>query len=259
MANGNGSARGRFVWHDLQTTDVEAAAAFYASVIGWGRQSGGGVPGRCATWTARGNVVGGVTRLPTYAADAPRWLTYVYTPDVAATASRAESLGGRVLAPPSEAAGGGAAAVIEDPQGVVFAAVTPARAVGAHDGPVGEGEFSWHELVTTDYRDAFAFYRELFGWESTGQFDLGALGVYYLYGRNGVSLGGMFNRDTAPAAPVGWLPHARVADARIAAERVRARGGRVLQEPAEVPGGDWVALCTDPQGGAFALHQVKHP
>ena len=28
-----------FIWHDLITTDVEAAKAFYAQVIGWNMQS----------------------------------------------------------------------------------------------------------------------------------------------------------------------------------------------------------------------------
>lgn len=32
------SARGRFAWHDLMTTDPEAAQAFYKAVMGWGTQ-----------------------------------------------------------------------------------------------------------------------------------------------------------------------------------------------------------------------------
>ena len=30
--------RGRFLWHELMTTDVEAAKAFYTAAIGWGTQ-----------------------------------------------------------------------------------------------------------------------------------------------------------------------------------------------------------------------------
>ena len=37
-------------------------------------------------------------------------------------------------------------------------------------------------------------------------------------------------------------------------ERVVAAGGQVVNGPMEVPGGDTVAQCVDPQGAAFALH-----
>ena len=40
-------------------------------------------------------------------------------------------------------------------------------------------------------------------------------------------------------------------------DAVKAHGGQVLHGPAEVPGGDWIAQCLDPQGAAFALHQRK--
>ncbi|MFZ2989294.1 VOC family protein, partial [Ideonella sp.] len=38
-----------------------------------------------------------------------------------------------------------------------------------------------------------------------------------------------------------------------AAERVEEAGGRVLNGPTEVPGGQWVVQCMDPQGALFAL------
>jgi hypothetical protein len=35
---------------------------------------------------------------------------------------------------------------------------------------------------------------------------------------------------------------------------VKANGGKILNGPMEVPGGDWVVNCMDPQGAAFSLH-----
>jgi predicted enzyme related to lactoylglutathione lyase len=32
------NSHGRFVWYELMTTDMEAAKAFYAKVVGWGTQ-----------------------------------------------------------------------------------------------------------------------------------------------------------------------------------------------------------------------------
>jgi predicted enzyme related to lactoylglutathione lyase len=45
-----------------------------------------------------------------------------------------------------------------------------------------------------------------------------------------------------------------VPDIKIAAERIAANGGKILNGPMEVPGGDWIVNGTDPQGAAFALH-----
>jgi predicted enzyme related to lactoylglutathione lyase len=39
-----------------------------------------------------------------------------------------------------------------------------------------------------------------------------------------------------------------------ATERVKALGGQVLNGPMDVPGGDRIAQCMDPQGAAFAVH-----
>jgi predicted enzyme related to lactoylglutathione lyase len=39
-----------------------------------------------------------------------------------------------------------------------------------------------------------------------------------------------------------------------AVDQVGALGGQVLNGPMEVPGGDRVAQCVDPQGVPFALH-----
>ena len=36
--------------------------------------------------------------------------------------------------------------------------------------------------------------------------------------------------------------------------RVREHGGQVVNGPMDVPGGDQVAQCLDPQGAAFAIY-----
>ena len=54
-----------------------------------------------------------------------------------------------------------------------------------------------------------------------------------------------------------WL-HYFTADAiDAAASRVADKGGRVLQGPHEVPGGNWVVQCQDPQGAMFAMVSAK--
>ena len=48
-----------------------------------------------------------------------------------------------------------------------------------------------------------------------------------------------------------------VPNVQEAAERVKVNGGQILNGPMEVPGGDWIVNCMDPQGGAFSVHHKK--
>lgn len=254
----NDFPRGRFVWHDLMTNDPPAAIGFYTKLVGWGTEMWGDGATPYTMWKANTGPVGGVMPMPPgMQGFPPHWLTYICSADTDATCRQAEALGGKVLRPPTEILQVGRFAVIEDPQGAVFAPFTPESSAPGHDGPPQLGEFSWHELTTTDSQAALTFYSALFGWESTGQFHMGSMGIYYMFGRRGMALGGMYHTPSDRPMPPNWLPYARVEDVKIAAERTAAAGGTVVQPPTEVPGGDWVSIGLDPQGGAFAVHALK--
>jgi predicted enzyme related to lactoylglutathione lyase len=136
----------------------------------------------------------------------------------------------------------------------VFCAFQPATYTPGHDGPPAIGEFSWHELATTDWEAAWTFYSKLFGWQKADAMDMGEMGTYQMYHRGAHPLGGIFNKP--PEMPVScWVLYVRVPDVAAAVSQVTAMGGKVLMGPMEVPGGDLVAQCSDPQGALFALHQ----
>ena len=211
------AARGRFVWYDLMSTDPAASIAFYKEVVGWDTTAWSGDGGDRAymMWTNDDCLIGGVMQLPPEAVEAgspPHWLAYIYTPDVDATAQQAVELGGVVMMPPQDIPGVGRFAILLDPQGAVFAAFTAAESGSApgYDGPPKPGVFSWHELTTTDYEAAYAFYTQLFDWEKTDTMDMGEMGAYQMYGRNGMPLGGMFNKtpDMPAEMPPNWLYYA---------------------------------------------------
>jgi hypothetical protein len=150
-------------------------------------------------------------------------------------------------------------AVVTDPQGAVFAAFQPGEAPAAGAWDPQPGDVSWHELVTSDWQAAFDFYHDLFGWEKTSAMDMGPAGTYQMYGEkaDGRPYGGMYNfMPEMPPMPPNWLPYIRVTDLDACVERVRKLGGQVLNGPMEVPGGDRIAQCMDPQGAAFALHEA---
>ena len=252
--------RGQLVWHELMTTDPKAAEAFYTAAAGWTTAPFEGI-GMSYTMWMRGEMPEGglmaLTEPERQAGVPPYWLMYVGTPDVDATVREAQALGGRVLVPPMDIPNVGRFAVLADPQGAVFAAHTSANPSPAPDEPPQVGQFSWHELATSDSEAALAFYGALFGWAVTRTEDLGALGLYRMFGSGGFTFGGVFTMPPDMGVPPNWLLYVRVADIERAADEVRARGGQVLTGPHEVPGGDWVAKCLDPQGAAFALHQRK--
>jgi len=159
--------------------------------------------------------------------------------------------------PPKTMAGVGTFAVLQDPQGAAFAPYTPEADDPAYGGPPSVGEFSWHELATTDHEAAFRFYASIFGWEVSEDMDMGELGIYRIYGPGGEGsfpYGGMFTKPQDMPAPPHWLHYIRVPDVHAAVERVQELGGQVLHGPMEVPGGDFIAQCMDPQGAMFALH-----
>ena len=87
--------------------------------------------------------------------------------------------------------------------------------------------------------------------------DMGENGTYQMFSRKGVLLGGMFNASPQMPAPPGWLHYVLVDDLNRAIEAVKSGGGQVLNGPMEVPGGDWIAQCMDPQGAMFAVHARK--
>ena len=115
------------------------------------------------------------------------------------------------------------------------------------------GEFNWHELIADDAAVALAFYRELFGWEPLGDFDMGPMGTYRLFGRNGVQMGGMFSKTADMPMPACWLYYVFVTDLDGTIARCKAAGGRLLMGPQDIPGGGRIAQLADPQGATFAL------
>jgi predicted enzyme related to lactoylglutathione lyase len=249
------NSKGRFVWYDLMTTNPAAAPAFYAPVTGWGTQTWDG-PMPYTMWTNKGTPIGGIMQVQNPSAP-PHWLAYISSPNVDETIKQGVELGGRVIAPPADIPNVGRYAVAADPQGAVFAAFTPLDSSSSRNGTESQaGEFSWHELASHDMPAAFRFYERLFGWEKMSDFDMGEMGTYQMYGRDGMTLGGMFNKP--PQLPVSaWLYYVQVPDVQRAAETVKQQGGQVVHGPMEVPGGDWIAQCLDPQGAMFAVHAKK--
>jgi predicted enzyme related to lactoylglutathione lyase len=245
--------RGSFAWYELLTTNAAAARAFYASVVGWQAQDASTAAFAYSVFLAGNVEVGGLMELP---ADAlrmgaePRWVGYVAVDDIDQTVERLKSLGGSVFVPPTDS-NIGRVSIVADPQTATFGIVSALKRGEPAVEPPLPGTVGWHELLAADGAKAFAFYRELFGWQSPPR-EKDLLESYLLVSAGGHTFAGMF--DKLPRVPVPfWLYYIEVADIALAIERVKEGGGRVVQGPMELLGGSWIVRCVDPQGAMFSL------
>jgi predicted enzyme related to lactoylglutathione lyase len=249
---------GQFLWCDVMTTDMKAAEAFYQAVVGWGVQDGGSPDMAYTVLTVEGQGVAGIMPLPQEGHMPPAWLTYVAVDDVDAAAAKLETLGGKVMKPPQTVPGVIRFAVVADPQGAGFLI-----ARGLSDAPLpsfaprAAGTVGWHELFTSDMDGAFAFYEAMFGWTKAEAYDMGPMGLYQLFKVPGDdnAAGGMMKRMAE--MPVSfWGVYFNVDGIDAAADRVREAGGKIMMAPHQVPTGDWIVQCMDPQGAYFSLLAV---
>jgi predicted enzyme related to lactoylglutathione lyase len=249
----NATVRGRFVWHELYTPNRTGSQEFYGKVAGWKVQAWDQDPGY-QMFAAKAGPIGGAVE---ERSGTPRWLTYIGTTDVDATAEAATRAGGRMQTAPTSLPNGGRYAVVLDPQGAAFgihASATPPQPEAAPK----TGEFSWHELATNVAPSAaFGFYAALFDWDLMSEFDMGpAQGTYLIFGRNGRQLGGMFDQSKQGRSGAYWLGYVSVTDLEGSVERAKGARGSVLVGPMDVPGGDRIAQLMDPYGAFFALHKA---
>jgi predicted enzyme related to lactoylglutathione lyase len=249
-------SQGRFVWYELMTTDIEAAKAFYAKVVGWGTQNAS-IPNLHYTlFTARGASVSGLMDLSEEARKMgvkPSWIGYVGTNDVDATADRIQRLGGIVHVPPKDIPNISRFSIVADPQMATFGLLKwlePGR-----DQPVelgAPGRVGWYELLAGDWEKAFAFYSALFGWQKADAVNIGSIGTYQLFSAGEHTIGGMLTKPPIVPAPF-WLYYFNIGDVDTAIRRVQTAKGQIINGPLEGSGGHWIVQCADPQGAMFAL------
>jgi uncharacterized protein len=116
-------------WNELQTRDLESAAAFYEGLFGWTmRPFDGFTDGAYKLFLLDGRQVGGMLSIGAdWGPVPPNWTTYFGVADCDAAVAKAEWLGARLLAPAMEIEGVGRFAHLRDPQGAVFAVIAQAR------------------------------------------------------------------------------------------------------------------------------------
>lgn len=249
---------GSLIWYELLADDADAAAAFYRAIVDWTVTPMAGASAGYRMIATKDGGVGGLLPLTAeMVAGGARsaWLMYVGVDDVDATAAQAEAAGGGVSKRAWDVPGIGRMALLTDPQGAPFYIMTPIPPAGGGESnafsPVLAGHCTWNELRAADLDAAMAFYCGLFGWEEAGSLPMGALGEYKFLS-NGLRIGAAMGGATAEPPP-HWLHYFRVGSIDDARAAVIEGGGQVLHGPHEVPGGDHVIICRDPQGAGVGF------
>ena len=259
MAVATSTLLGRPVWYELMTTDMKGAEAFYKNVVGWTTSpfEGAGQPYTMFNRSANQSV-GGVMTKPSEVKAPPVWAMYIGVPKLEDARAHIERLGGKAHTEVIEIPNVGRLQMMMDPQGAAFYIIQPSGSEQRPEGAPEVGDVSWHELMTTDWQAAMKFYEQVFGWKPSQAMEMGEMGTYQMFDRPHGMIGGIMNKPKELAnVPPNWQIYFRVPDVQAAAERIKANGGKILNGPMEVPGGDWVVNAMDPQGAAFGLHAKK--
>lgn len=251
---------GRWVWGDLVTSDVAAAAEFYGKVFGWTFETYGGDDDR-DTYTlalADGLPIGGLvfdSRAMKGKTPSARWVGLISVADVQASVAAAAAGGGTVVHAPVMLGERGETAVIRDPEGTLFGVVR-SRNGDPLDFAGDVNEWYWVDLWTSDVEKAAAFYRAVVGYETVPIADDGPRSGLRLLSGGFARAGIMQKRD--PQATSTWLPYLRVADIKAASAAATAAGGRIVLPPVAMQSAT-VAIIADPTGAPVGIVQVAAP
>ena len=248
-----------FIWYELMTSDVKAAETFYGAVVGWRGEKFGGNAMNYTVMNAADRGIAGIMDIPEDAkamGAGPAWLGYVYAGDVDAAADSLRKAGGVVHREPSDIPEVGRFAVVADPQGTTFMLMKPDGPDQPPVAPGTPGHIGWHELLAVDGKSAFDFYSGQFGWTKGDSMDMGEMGIYQLFAAGKDPVGGIMTKPANIPQPY-WLFYFNVPALDAAVAKLKEKGGTVLLEPMEVPGGGWIVQGKDPQGAVFALTAPK--
>ncbi len=252
---------GTFCWPELATTDPQGAIAFYGELLGWGtRDMPMGGEGSYYMWRLKDKDIGAMYQLMDEQIKQgvpPNWMGYVSVEKVEDTLEKINANDGTVLMGPYDIGDAGRMAVIQDPQGAVFALWQGLEHKGAQ--LVNEqGTLCWNELATKDAKAAEEFYCNVFGWTAkTEHMEMGAYTTFM----NGEAMAGGLMQMTEEWGdiPPHWMIYFTVKNTDAHCEKVKQLGGTVCVEPFDIPDIGRFAVVNDPQGAVFSIIDLIAP
>jgi len=237
---------GKFVWHDLVTSDVASTKTFYGQLFNWTFEQ----RGRYTMVKLAGKRVAGILDVQPKPSEghAARWISSLSVPDVDQATSVILANGGKVHKGPENIGDRGRVALVSDPQGAQLSLIHTKKG-DPSDGPIAEGSWLWHELWTNNPDSSVSFYQELAGYSTVEKLDS------YLILKAGdkwrAGIRNLFNQ----ALEQRWVPVIKVNDVKAISVLAKQLGGKVIIEPENPNYADQVALLADPSGALFMIQE----
>ena len=239
---------GTFVWHEMRTTEVAKAQAFYGALFGWTFKRSEMVEIEYHLVHLGDKPIAGMFNSTGHEMP-PHWGSFISVPDVDAAAEATTAAGGQVCNGPEDIPGVGRFVMISDPQGAFVALYRNAN--GDPEATMAqEGEFCWDQLNTADMAAGAAFYQKVVGWTYV---EAGPdMGIFKFGPSLEASCG-----TVPPGIPPHWLTFLSVANLAETAKRAESLGAKVLM--ANMAAGEWgqFSVIQDPAGAVIALFQGK--
>jgi predicted enzyme related to lactoylglutathione lyase len=116
------------------------------------------------------------------------------------------------------------------------------------------GQFTWHELVTTDAKAAVAFYSKVAGLKTQSPPNSN----HTTFVAAGQPIGFVLDAAAMGERP-NWRSFIATTNADETAREAESLGGKVLKGPMDLPGGGRAALLQDPQGAVFWAWSSSKP
>lgn len=255
MAVRTSAPLGAPTWIDLSTSDVDRAQQFYGTVFGWTFESPGPDYGGYVNASVDGRPVAGLMPNDPQWNSPDGWSIYLHTADVDATLTSVVAAGGQSCVGPMDVPGKGRMAMVTDTTGAVVGLWQPSGHRGFE--VVGEaGSPVWHQLTTSDYRAALAFYTEVFGWSMNVEADSDEFRYSNAVFDGEPLLGVMDGSVMLGGEPSNWYVFLGAEDVDKTLEVITDNGGTVVRGAEDTPYGR-LASAADPTGAGFNLASLQ--
>jgi predicted enzyme related to lactoylglutathione lyase len=236
---------GSFCTVVLHTRDIERAATFYNSVVGWTTHEVSGTPGH------RFLQSNGKTVASLHHTDQPSdvWVPHVSVENIESTTTQAIDLGAQLVSA-TDIPGLARIATFRDPESAIFGLWQPAPQQGAE---VMEevGSIWWIEVLSNDVAGAKDFYGRLFGWNSVDT-SFEPFALYSVFKRGDVQEGGILPIGHDWGIAPRWSPIFSVQDCDATIDHAKSLGASEIFVHT-VPKAGRVGSIRDTGGAIFVM------
>jgi predicted enzyme related to lactoylglutathione lyase len=250
---------GKFIWVDLETTDLAGARRFYHALFGWEYRDYRAYGVDYTVAMVGGNPVAGLLRQPVVR-DSERhsvWLPFFSVANVRATFELAGKAHAGVRSAPQSLPQRGTEARLTDPEGAMFALLTSSSGDPADDpNPRALGTWGSPSLLARDPGREAVFYQGLFQYAVLGE--PASAG----FERVRLSSGSYERADIRPlpgsmsAMPAQWVSFIRVFSVADTSQQAVSLGGRIVVAEARASRGASSVILADPSGAVFGIVEL---